>query len=65
MEVMIPYQNLYSYEISGEILGSRSFFEEDFIGCWNGGEATYLFLGRMSLMIWAGREGEELGEWGD
>ena len=41
---MIPYQNLYIYEISGEILGSRSFFKEDFIGCWNEGEASYLFF---------------------
>jgi hypothetical protein len=44
MERMIPYQNLYIYEISGEILGSRSFFKEDFIGCWNEGEASYLFF---------------------
>jgi hypothetical protein len=44
MEMMIPYQNLYIYEISGEILGSRSFFKEDFIGCWNEGEASYLFF---------------------
>lgn len=42
--MMIPYQNLYIYEISGEILGSRSFFKEDFIGCWNEGEASYLFF---------------------
>lgn len=41
---MIPYQNLYIYEISGEVLGSRSFFKEDFIGCWNEGEASYLFF---------------------
>jgi hypothetical protein len=44
MEMMIPYQNLYIYEIFGEILGSRSFFKEDFIGCWNEGEASYLFF---------------------
>ncbi len=44
LSMMIPYQNLYIYEISGEILGSRSFFKEDFIGCWNEGEASYLFF---------------------
>jgi ribosomal protein L11 methyltransferase len=41
---MVPYQNLYIYEISGEILGSRSFFTEDFIGCWNEGEVSFLFF---------------------
>jgi hypothetical protein len=30
---MIPYQELYIYEISGEVLGSKNFFKEDFIGC--------------------------------
>jgi ribosomal protein L11 methyltransferase len=44
MDRMIPYQNLYIYEISGEVLGSRNFFKEDFIGCWNEGEASYLFF---------------------
>jgi ribosomal protein L11 methyltransferase len=41
---MIPYQNLYIYEISGEISGSRNFFKEDFIGCWNEGETSFLFF---------------------
>ena len=41
---MIPYQDLYIYEISGEILGSRSFFKKDFIGCWNEGEISFLFF---------------------
>jgi ribosomal protein L11 methyltransferase len=44
MDMMIPYKNLYIYEISGVVLGSRSFFTEDFIGCWNEGEASYLFF---------------------
>jgi len=44
MVMMISYPNLYIYEISGEILGSRDFFKEDFIGCWNEGEASYLFF---------------------
>jgi len=44
MDMMIPYKNLYIYEISGEVLDSRSFFKEDFIGCWNEGEASYLFF---------------------
>ena len=44
MDRMIPYQNLYIYEISGEVLGSRNFFKSDFIGCWNEGEASYLFF---------------------
>jgi ribosomal protein L11 methyltransferase len=41
---MIPYQNLYIYEISGAILNSRDFFKEDFIGCWNEGETSFLFF---------------------
>lgn len=41
---MIPYQNLYIYEISGAISDSRNFFKEDFIGCWNEGEASFLFF---------------------
>src|SRR4030043_1547177 len=41
---MIPYQNLYIYEISGEIPYSRNFFKEDFIGCWNEGEISFLFF---------------------
>lgn len=44
MKVMIPYQNLYVYEISGEISDSRNFFKKDFIGCWNEGEASFLFF---------------------
>jgi ribosomal protein L11 methyltransferase len=41
---MIPYQNLYIYEISGAISDSRNFFKEDFIGCWNEGETSFLFF---------------------
>src|SRR4030042_1069280 len=41
---MIPYQNLYIYEISGEIPDSKKFFKEDFIGCWNEGEISFLFF---------------------
>jgi ribosomal protein L11 methyltransferase len=41
---MVPYQNLYIYEISGKILGSKTFFKEDFIGCWNEGEISFLFF---------------------
>jgi ribosomal protein L11 methyltransferase len=41
---MIPYQNLYIYEISGAISDSRKFFKEDFIGCWNEGKASFLFF---------------------
>ena len=55
--MMIPYPNLHIYEISGEILGSRSFFKEDSIDCWDEGEASYLFLEMMSLMIRPGKEG--------
>jgi len=40
----IPYQNLYIYEVSGEIPDSRNFFKEDFIGCWNEGEVSFLFF---------------------
>lgn len=41
---MIHYQNLYIYEVPGEILGSRSFLKEDFIGCRNEGEASCHFF---------------------
>ena len=41
---MIPYPNLYIYEISGAISDSKNFFKEDFIGCWNEGEASFLFF---------------------
>jgi ribosomal protein L11 methyltransferase len=44
MEIMIPYETLYIYEICGEIQGSRSFFKEDFIGCWNEQESSFLFF---------------------
>jgi len=37
-----PYENLFVYELAGEIFGSRDFFKEDFIGCWNEGEASFL-----------------------
>ena len=42
--MMIPYQNLYIYEISGTISDSKKFFKEDFIGCWNEGETSFLFF---------------------
>ena len=42
--MMIPYQNLYIYEIFGVILDSRNFFKEDFIGCWNEVETSFLFF---------------------
>lgn len=42
--MMIPYQNLYIYEISGVISDSRDFFKLDFIGCWNEGEISFLFF---------------------
>jgi ribosomal protein L11 methyltransferase len=44
MEIMIPYETLYIYEICGEIQGSRNFFKEDFIGCWNEEESSFLFF---------------------
>jgi ribosomal protein L11 methyltransferase len=44
MEVMIPYETLYIYEICGKIQGSRNFFKEDFIGCWNEEESSFLFF---------------------
>jgi ribosomal protein L11 methyltransferase len=40
----IPYQDLYVYEISGEISDSKNIFKEDFIGCWNEGEISCLFF---------------------
>jgi ribosomal protein L11 methyltransferase len=42
--VMIPYQDLYIYEVSGELLGSRNYFKEDFVGCWNEGDVSFLFF---------------------
>jgi len=41
---MIPYETLYIYEICGEIQGLRSFFKEDFIGCWNEEGSSFLFF---------------------
>jgi len=41
---MIPYQDLYIYEISEEVPGSRNFFREDFVGCWNEGGISFLFF---------------------
>ena len=41
---VIPYQDLYVYEVSGEISDSKTFFKEDFIGCWNEGEISCLFF---------------------
>lgn len=39
-----PYENLYVYEVAGEVFGSRDFFKEDFIGCWNEAEGAFLFF---------------------
>jgi len=47
MDIMIPYQNPYVYEISGVIPDSKKFFKEDFIGCWNEGEASFLFFSQL------------------
>jgi ribosomal protein L11 methyltransferase len=44
MEIMIPYETLYIYEICGEIQGARNFLKEDFIGCWNEQESSFLFF---------------------
>ena len=44
LSMMIPYQTLYIYEISGTISDSKDFFKEDFIGCWNEGEISFLFF---------------------
>jgi ribosomal protein L11 methyltransferase len=43
-KVMIPYQDLYIYEVSGELQGSRDFFKEDFVGCWNEADVSFLFF---------------------
>ena len=42
--MMIPYQNLYIYEIAGAVSDSKKFFKEDFLGCWNEGETSFLFF---------------------
>ena len=44
MEKGIPYHDLYVYEVSGEISDSKTFFKEDFIGCWNEREISCLFF---------------------
>lgn len=44
--MMIPYQTLYIYEISETISDSKDFFKEDFIGCWNEGEVSFLFFSK-------------------
>jgi ribosomal protein L11 methyltransferase len=44
MITMIPYKTLYIYEICGEIKGSRNFFKDNFIGCWNEQESSFLFF---------------------
>lgn len=41
---MVPYRDLYVYEISGKVTGSRNFFTVDFIGCWTEGEGSFLFF---------------------
>jgi ribosomal protein L11 methyltransferase len=41
---MVPYKDLYIYEISGEVSGVRSIFREDFIGCWNEEGGSFLFF---------------------
>jgi ribosomal protein L11 methyltransferase len=41
---MLPYKDLYIYEIPGEVSGSKSIFREDFLGCWNEGEVSFLFF---------------------
>jgi hypothetical protein len=41
---MILYQNLYIYEIFRAISDSKKIFKEDFIGCWNEGETSFLFF---------------------
>jgi hypothetical protein len=42
--MVIPYKDLYIYEVSGELLGSRGHFKEDFVGCWNEGDVPLLGL---------------------
>jgi ribosomal protein L11 methyltransferase len=42
--MMLPYYTLYIYEISGTVPDSRSLFKEDFIGCWNEEESSFLFF---------------------
>jgi len=44
--MVVPYRDLYVYEISGEISAAREFFKKHFIGCWNEGEVSFLFFSR-------------------
>jgi ribosomal protein L11 methyltransferase len=39
-----PYENLYVYEVEGEVFGSRDFLKEDFVGCWNEAGGAFLFF---------------------
>ena len=40
---MIPFPNLYIYEIF-RAMNQKNFFKEDFIGCWNEGKTSFPFF---------------------
>ena len=64
VSTMIPYQNLYIYEISGASADSKDSFKEDFIGCWNEGEASFLFFSQphdKEVESYIGKKGLPLG----
>ncbi len=60
---MVPYQDLYIYEIGGEVLGSKSYFQNDFLGCWNEGQVSFLFFSMPhdeEVETFAGKKGKSL-----
>jgi len=45
----LPYQDLHIYEVSGEVLGAKRVFKDDFLGCWNEGDVSFLFFSAATI----------------
>jgi ribosomal protein L11 methyltransferase len=46
-----PYQDLYIYYLSGRFRPGRDFNQEDYIGCWEEGEFSFLFFTRPNMAL--------------
>ena len=46
-----PYQNLYIYYLSGRFRPDRPFNPENYIGCWEEGEFSFLFFTRPNMAL--------------
>ncbi|MBR9987618.1 MAG: 50S ribosomal protein L11 methyltransferase [Desulfosarcina sp.] len=46
-----PYQDLYIYYLSGRFRPGRAFNPEDYIGCWEEGEFSFLFFTRPNMAL--------------